>query len=84
MVVYPAVIAANASAELPFMATENFIMAGVKAGGDRQKLHEAIRTHSMAAGEEVKLHGRPNDLIERVKNDPLFAKIDIDSLRINT
>ena len=80
MVVYPAVIATNANAELPFMATENFIMAGVKSGGDRQELHESIRTHSMAAGEQVKLHGRPNDLIERVKNDPLFAKIDIDSL----
>ncbi len=80
MVVYPAVIATNAAAELPFMATENFIMAGVKAGGDRQELHEVIRTHSMAAGEQVKIHGRPNDLIERIKADPAFAGIDIDSL----
>ncbi len=80
MVVYPAVIDTNAAAELPFMATENFIMAGVKAGGDRQELHEVIRTHSMAAGEQVKLQGKPNDLIERIKADPAFAKIDIDSL----
>ncbi|MCD4823594.1 MAG: adenylosuccinate lyase, partial [Phycisphaerae bacterium] len=70
MVVYPAVIATNTTAELPFMATENIIMAGVKAGGNRQELHEVIRTHSMAAGEQVKLHGKPNDLIDRLKADP--------------
>jgi adenylosuccinate lyase len=80
MVVYPAVIRRNVEAELPFMATENFIMAGVKAGGDRQELHEAIRTHSMDAARVVKEEGKPNDLIERLKGDPHFARIDIDSL----
>jgi len=80
LVVYPAVIDANTAAELPFMATENIIMAGVKAGGDRQKLHEVIRTHSLAAAEQVKLHGRPNDLIDRLKTEPALANIDIDSL----
>lgn len=80
LVVYPAVIEANTAAELPFMATENILMAAVQVGGDRQKLHEAIRAHSLAAGREVKEQGRPNDLIERLRNDPAFAKIDIDAL----
>ncbi|MBN1764246.1 MAG: adenylosuccinate lyase [Sedimentisphaerales bacterium] len=76
LVVYPRVIKAAVDAELPFMATENIIMAGVKAGGDRQELHEAIRRHSLAAGIQVKQHGKPNDLIERLKGDALFSKID--------
>lgn len=80
LVVYPAVIETNTRAELPFMATENIIMAGVKAGGDRQVLHEVIRKHSMAAGEQVKIYGKPNDLIERLKADQACANIDIDSL----
>jgi adenylosuccinate lyase len=80
LLVYPAVIAAQIDAELPFMATENILMAGVQAGGDRQDLHERIRTHSMAAGEQVKLHGRPNDLIERLKADGAFAAVDIDAV----
>jgi len=80
LVVYPAVIAANVAAELPFMATENVLMAAVKAGGDRQELHERIRRHSLAAAQQVKKHGRPNDLIERLKGDPAFAKVDIDAL----
>ena len=57
------------------MATENILMATVKAGGDRQELHEAIRIHSMAAGRKVKEMGEANDLIDRIKADPLFAKI---------
>jgi adenylosuccinate lyase len=80
LVVYPAVIEADLRAELPFMATENILMAAVAAGGDRQDLHERIRLHSMAAGQQVKLHGQPNDLIERLKADPAFAGVDIDSL----
>lgn len=80
LVVYPAVIAAGVAAELPFMATENILMAAVKAGGDRQDLHERIRRHSQAAAEQVKVHGRPNDLIERLKADEAFANVDIDSL----
>ena len=80
MVVYPKVIEANLAAELPFMATENILMAAVRAGGDRQELHERIRQHSQAAGEQVKVHGRPNDLLERLKGDEAFAGVDIDAL----
>ncbi|MFB3894145.1 MAG: adenylosuccinate lyase [Phycisphaerae bacterium] len=80
LVVYPATIAARVAAELPFMATENILMAAVQAGGDRQDLHERIRLHSQAAAAEVKSHGRPNDLIARLKADPAFAKVDIDAV----
>ncbi len=76
LVVYPKVIAAHVAAELPFMATENILMAAVKAGGNRQELHEKIRVHSHAAAAEVKQYGRANDLIARLKNDPAFAKVD--------
>ncbi len=79
LVVYPAVIAAAVAAELPFMATENILMAAVAAGADRQEIHERIRTHSMAAAEQVKLHGKPNDLIDRLKSDPAFGSVDIDA-----
>jgi adenylosuccinate lyase len=77
LVVWPNVISTHIAAELPFMATENILMAAVKTGGDRQKLHEKIRVHSQAAAQQVKKFGQPNDLIERLKNDPDFAKIDI-------
>ena len=80
MVVYPAVIDKGLRAELPFMATENIMMAGVQAGGDRQDLHERIRQHSQAAAEQVKTHGKDNDLIERLQNDEAFANVDIDAL----
>jgi len=80
VVVYPATIAAGIAAELPFMATENILMAAVQAGGDRQELHERIRQHSQAAAEQVKKHGKPNDLLERLKADDAFAEIDIDAL----
>ena len=59
LVVYPKVIESFVNAELPFMATEEILMAGVKAGGDRQELHELVRQHSQAAAAEVKQHGRP-------------------------
>jgi len=59
-------------AELPFMATENIMMDGVKRGGDRQQLHEAIRVHSMAAAAQVKEQGAENDLLERIAADPAF------------
>ena len=78
LVVYPKVLARQLAEELPFLATEEILMAGVRAGGDRQALHEAIRVHSQAAGEQVKQHGRANDLIDRLKQDPLFADIDLD------
>ena len=73
LVVYPKVIAAHLMAELPFMATENIMMDAVKAGGDRQALHERIRIHSMDAAKAVKEEGLPNDLICRIASDPLFG-----------
>jgi adenylosuccinate lyase len=76
LVVYPKVIAARVAAELPFMATENILMAAVKAGGNRQKLHEKIRQHSHAAAEQVKKFGKRNDLIDRLKADNAFSKVD--------
>lgn len=80
--VWPNVIAKRVAAELPFMATENILMAAVKAGGNRQELHEAIRVHSMEAAKQIKEFGRDNDLIERIKNDPAFSSIKdrIDSI----
>ena len=77
LVVYEGSIAARVAAELPFMATENILMAAVKAGGDRQELHERIRGHALAAGERVKVHGQANDLVERIKADEGFAKVDL-------
>jgi adenylosuccinate lyase len=76
LVVYPKMIATHVEAELPFMATENILMAAVKAGGNRQRLHERIRVHSQAAAEQVKKFGRQNELIERLKSDSAFAKVD--------
>ena len=80
LVVYPKVIAARVAAELPFMATENILMAAVKAGGNRQELHEKIRLHSHAAAAQVKKFGRPNDLISRLKADIAFRKIDFEKV----
>ena len=77
MKVYPAVIAKHLKEELPFMSTENILMYCVKnKGGDRQTLHEAIRRHSVAAAEQVKLYGRDNDLLERIKADSAFSLTD--------
>jgi len=73
--VYPKVIHSRIMAELPFMATENIIMEAVKCGGDRQDLHEHIRVHSQAAAAVVKGEGGRNDLIDRLKKDPLFEKV---------
>jgi adenylosuccinate lyase len=76
LVVYPKVIEAHVAAELPFMASENILMAAVKAGGNRQELHEKIRLHARAAAAEVKRFGRPNDLIARLRTDISFAHLD--------
>ncbi len=73
LVVYPKVIHNRIMSELPFMATENILMDAVKAGGDRQELHELIRKHSMEAGKVVKEQGGANDLIERIIADPAFG-----------
>ncbi len=80
LVVYPEVMRRHIAEELPFMATENILMAAVAAGGDRQDLHERIRRHSLAAAAQVKEHGRPNDLIERLKNDAALAAVDFDAV----
>lgn len=80
LVVYPKVIEAHLMNELPFMATENIMMDCVKAGGDRQELHEAIRVHSMAAGRVVKEEGKPNDLLARIAQDPRFP-MDLEELK---
>lgn len=80
LVVYPHVIRERLRAELPFMATENILMAAVQAGGDRQTLHELIRTHSQAAGRRVKEEGAPNDLLDRLRADPAFAKVSLDNV----
>ena len=80
LVIYPKVIAARIEAELPFMATENILMAGVKAGGSRQELHEKIRLHSHAAAAQVKMFGRPNDLIGRLRADVAFRKVDFEKV----
>lgn len=73
LVVYEKVITNHLMKELPFMATENIMMDAVKAGGDRQELHEKIRIHSMAAGRVVKEEGGENDLLERIANDEAFG-----------
>ncbi len=75
LVVYEKVIAKHISAELPFMATENIMMECVKAGGNRQELHEKIRVLSMEAGKNVKVEGKENNLIELIKNDNDFAPV---------
>jgi len=75
LVVYEKVIAKHIRAELPFMATENIIMACVKAGGSRQELHERIRVLSMEAGKNVKMNGGENNLIELIKQDELFKPV---------
>ena len=80
LVVYPKVIEKHMMAELPFMATENIMMDAVKAGGDRQELHERIRELSMEAGRTVKVEGKDNDLLERTAADPAF-NLTIEELR---
>ena len=72
LVVYPKVIEKHMMAELPFMATENIMMDAVKAGGDRQELHERIRELSMEAGKNVKVEGKDNNLLELIAADPAF------------
>lgn len=82
LLVYPAVIARHIGEELPFMATENILMASVKKGGDRQEIHERIRLHSMEAARGVKIEGKRNDLLDRCAADPkmLLSNDDIKDL----
>ena len=73
LVVNEAVIKKHLEEEMPFIASENILMAAVKVGGDRQRLHEKIRQHAKKAALRVKVHGKSNDLLERIKKDPDFA-----------
>lgn len=73
IVVYPKMIERHLNEELPFMATENIMMAAVKKGGDRQELHERIRVLSMEAGKVVKVDGGENDLVDRIAADSMFS-----------
>ena len=73
LTVYPKVIEKHLNEELPFMATENILMHCVKQGGNRQELHEAIRTHSVAAAKMIKQEGADNDLFDRIAGDPAFG-----------
>jgi adenylosuccinate lyase len=77
LVVYPQVIAKHLQEELPFMATEEILMAGVRAGGDRQELHERIRVHSQEAARQVKERGGANDLLTRLQSDSAFQSVDL-------
>ena len=80
LVVYPKVIARAIAAELPFMATENIMMAAVNTGQDRQNIHEIIRQQSHAAAEQVKKFGRDNDLLDRLRHEPALAQVDLDAV----
>ena len=73
--VWPNVIRSRVMSELPFMTTEAILMSAVKAGGDRQELHERIREHSMAAAKRVKMDGALNDLLDRIKMDEHFKSV---------
>jgi adenylosuccinate lyase len=80
LVVHHASIRARLEAELPFMASEDILLAATARGADRQHAHEAIRVHSQAAGHAVKSEGKPNDLLARLRSDPLFAGLDLELL----
>jgi adenylosuccinate lyase len=82
LVVYPGVVRRNLDEELPFLASEHLMMEAVKAGGDRQEIHEAIRVHAREAARVVKMEGGKNPLRDLLHGDPAFAKVAqrIDSL----
>src|SRR5262249_51325919 len=79
IVIYPATIKRNLMAELPFMATENLMMAAVKAGADRQDVHEVLRKHSQAAAKRGKAEAADNDLLERLRGEAVFKGINVDA-----
>ena len=78
--VRPAVIAGHVDAQMPYMATERWLMLGVQAGGDRQALHEVVRRHALDVAERT-ARGEPNTLLDRLADDPAFAAVDRDRLR---
>jgi len=79
LVVYEATIRRNLEQELPFMATENLLMAAVKAGADRQEAHEVIRRLSQESARRVKMEAAPNDLLDHLRAEPMFAGLDLDA-----
>lgn len=81
LIVQPEVIARQVELAFPFMATENILMAGVASGGDRQTLHESIRQHSLAVSEALKRGAPRNDLLDRLREDPLFSGVDLALVR---
>jgi adenylosuccinate lyase len=80
LVVHPEVIARNVAEAMPYMATENILMAAVAKGGDRQMIHERIRQHSHAVTTQLKAAGQRNDLIDRLRDDPAFAQVEFDQV----
>ncbi len=80
LVVYPAAIRAHVMAELPFLVSEDILMAATRNGADRQEAHELIRRHSQDAARVVKVEGKPNDLLDRLRAEALFKGIDFDAL----
>ncbi len=80
LVVHPAMIARHVAEQLPFMATETILMAAVQAGGDRQDLHERIRVHAKGATERLQGGAADNDLIDRIRKDPVFPPLEFDRL----
>jgi adenylosuccinate lyase len=80
LIVHPAVIARHVADQLPFMATENLLMAAVSAGGDRQALHERIRVAALASSQRLKEGAGANDLIDRLRQDPQFPALDFESV----
>ncbi len=80
LVVYPHSIAARLAAEIPFLATEEILLAAVAAGADRQDAHERIRAHARAAAQRVKGEGAANDLLDRLRSDSMFSKVNLDAV----
>ncbi|MDP6058188.1 MAG: adenylosuccinate lyase [Pirellulaceae bacterium] len=80
IVVYPRTIRVNLDKELPFLASENLLMAATQRGADRQEVHEIIRRHSQVAGQRVKAEGAQNDLLDRLKSEPIFANVDLSAI----
>ncbi len=80
LVVHERVVARHVAEELPFMATENLLMAAVQAGGDRQELHERIRRHSLAARQRLVEQGGENDLVAQLQADPAFATVNLGAI----
>ncbi len=79
LVVCKETIRANLMAELPFLACENILLGAVTQGADRQEAHKILRRHSRAAAERIRTQRGPNDLLERLRGEPMFAKVDLDA-----